>query len=44
MASSLFAEFSSGFIIIIIIIIIFVKGLNSGVISKVGWVWSPGWT
>ena len=21
-----------------------VKGLNPGVISKVGWVWSPGWT
>ena len=20
-----------------------VKGLNPGVISKVGWVWSPGW-
>ena len=22
----------------------FVKGLNPGVISKVGWVWSSGWT
>ena len=31
-------------IIIIIIIIIIVKGLNPGVISKVGWVWSSGWT
>ena len=31
-------------VVIIINIIIIVKGLNPGVISKVGWVWSSGWT
>ena len=37
-----FAQYKSinVIIIIIIIIIIIVNGLNPGVISKVGWVWS----
>ena len=28
----------------VFVIIIIVKGLIPGVISKVGWVWSSGWT
>ena len=32
------------FVVVVVMIIIIVKGLNPGVVSKVGWVWSSGWT
>ena len=33
---------ASVFFVVVMIIIIIVKGLNPGVVSKVGWVWSSG--